>query len=130
MVKKTIAYTDFDGNPQEDTWWFNLSKAEVMEMEMSLSGGLSKMLEQIVEEKNAPKMVAVFKEIILKSVGKKSADGKRLMKNDELRAEFLESEAYSTLFMELVSSTEAIEAFIQGVLPPVDPNAVKQIPNK
>lgn len=120
MLKKTITYTDYDGNERTEDFYFNLTKAEVAEMEMSYTGGMEKMLRKIVAEKDSKRIVEVFKDLILRSYGEKSADGKRFIKNQELRDAFAQTEAYSELFMELASDAEAAAAFVNGILPTIE----------
>ena len=120
MLKKTITYTDFDGNERKEDFYFNLTKAEVTEMQMSAEGGLAKMLEKIVATQDTKRVIEVFKDIILKSYGEKSPDGKRFIKNDEVRDSFAQTEAYSELFMELAGNAEAAAAFINGIVPQVN----------
>lgn len=117
MLKKTITYTDFNGEEVSEDFFFHLSKAELVELEMSHDGGLSEALQRIVVAEDAKSIVAEFKNIILTAYGKKSADGRRFIKNQELRDEFMSTEAYSVLFMELVTDTEAAINFINGVIP-------------
>lgn len=117
MLKKTLTYEDYNGNQVTEDYYFNLSKAEVIEMEASAEGGFGEMLKKIAEEKNVPLMMSTFKMFILKSVGIKSEDGKHFRKSPEITADFESSEAYSTLFSELCTSAEAATAFIAGILP-------------
>lgn len=117
MLKKVIKYVDFDGNPREETFLFNLTKAEIMELELSYSGGLVQKINKMVETKDVPLIIALFKEIILMSYGEKSPDGKRFVKSKELSEGFSQTEAYSELFMELAASTESITAFINAIIP-------------
>lgn len=117
MLKKTITYEDFNGETTSEDLFFHLSKAELVELEMSHEGGLSVALQKIVESQDGKAIVAEFKNIILNSYGKKSEDGRRFIKNQALRDEFESSEAYSTLFMELVTDTDAAIEFINGVIP-------------
>lgn len=117
MLKKTITYTDYNGNEHTENFYFNLSKAEVMEMEMSIDGGLAQMIERIVETQDAPAIIKLFKDLILKAYGEKSNDGKRFKKSAELSEAFSQTEAYSQLFMELATDTEAASAFINGIVP-------------
>lgn len=117
MLPKKITYTDYNGEKRTETFYFNLNKAELMEMELGTAGGLGEMITKIVEAKDTPSIVKMFKEIILKSYGEKSADGKRFIKSEELSAEFAQTEAYSELFMELASDDKAAADFINGVLP-------------
>lgn len=117
MLKKTITYTDYNGNSRTEDYYFNLNKAEIIELESSESGGLSTMLEDIVKSNNSKSIIKVFKSIILKAYGKKSEDGRRFIKNDAMSAEFEQTEAYSELFMELATDAEAAAAFVNGIIP-------------
>jgi hypothetical protein len=94
MLKKTITYVDYDGNERTEDFYFNLSKAELIEIETSNNGGLSKMIEKLVAEQDMRRIVEIFKDIILKAYGEKSLDGKRFVKSAELRDSFEQTEAY------------------------------------
>ncbi len=120
MLKKTIIYTDYDGNKRTEDFYFNLSKAEVAEMEMSAEGGLTKTLEKIVAEQDGKRIIEMFKDLILKAYGEKSLDGKRFIKSKELSEAFSQTEAYSELFMELATNAEASAAFVNGIIPVMD----------
>lgn len=117
MIKKTISYTDFDGNPRTEDFYFNLTKAEVAEMELSTEGGLDKALNRIVAAKDNKRIVETFKSLVLKAYGEKSPDGRRFIKSQELRDSFEQTEAYSELFIELATNAEAGAAFINGIVP-------------
>lgn len=117
MLKKRITYTDYNGTKREEDFYFNLSKAEIMEMEMSTTGGLTEMINRIIETQDAPSIIKVFKEIIMKSYGEKSPDGKRLIKSKELSEAFSQTEAYSELFMELATNSDAASKFVNGIIP-------------
>ena len=117
MLKKPFTYTDYNGVERTEDHYFNLNKAEVMEMEMSTKGGLAEMIQRIIAAQDAPAIIKIFKDLIRKSYGVKSADGKRFIKNDEIWAEFEQSEAYSMLFMELATDAEAASQFINGIVP-------------
>lgn len=117
MLKKTIKYTDYDGNEREEDFYFNLNKAEVTEMELSKQGGLSEYIKRIVAAQDAPSLVELFKELICKSYGEKSLDGKRFVKSKELTEEFTQTEAYSELFVELASNAEEATKFVNGIMP-------------
>ena len=117
MFKKTIEYTDFNGEARKEDFYFNLTKAELLEMQLSASGGLQGYLMRIIETKDMPKLVEIFKEIIMKSYGEKSIDGRQFVKNDEVRERFACSPAYSELFMELATNEEAAAEFINNLLP-------------
>lgn len=116
MLKKTITYTDYNNEERTEDFYFNLSKAELMEMELSTAGGLTEMITKIVNEKDVPKIIEVFKDLILKAYGQKSADGRRFIKSKELSEEFSQTEAYSELFMELASDDKAAAAFVNGIV--------------
>lgn len=122
MLKKTITYTDYDGVERTEDYLFNLSQAECMEMELSTTGGMQNLIERIVSEKDSAKIVDIFKTIILKAYGVKSPDGKFFRKSAEISKDFESTEAYSVLFMELATDSDAGAEFIKGVLPNV-PNA-------
>jgi hypothetical protein len=109
VLKKTIKYTDFNGEETSEDFLFHLSKAELVELEMSHEGGFVASMQKVVEAED--------NKIILQSYGKKSLDGKRFIKNQTLRDEFESSEAYSTLFMELVTDTDAAIEFMNGIIP-------------
>lgn len=117
MLKKTITYVDYNGTQRTEDFYFNLSKAEVAEMEMSVEGGFSKMLEELVASKDNVRIVELFKQMVLKSYGEKSADGRRFMKSPEISEAFAQTEAYSEIFMELALNEEAAAAFVNGIMP-------------
>jgi hypothetical protein len=117
MLKKTITYTNFNDEEVTEDHFFHLSKAELVELEMSHQDGLSEALQRIIAAEDGKAIIAEFKKIILGAYGKKSPDGKRFIKNQELRDEFESSEAYSTLFMELVTETDKAIEFINGIVP-------------
>ena len=120
MLKKTFTYTDFNGVERTEDHYFNLSKAELMEMELSTTGGLAEMINKIVAAQDAPAIVKIFKELVLKAYGQKSADGRRFIKSKELSDEFSQTEAYSQLFMELATDADAAAAFVNGIVPAMD----------
>ena len=117
MLKKTIKYTDYDGNEREEDFYFNLSKAEVTEMELSKEGGMSEYIKKISAAQNAPELIKLFKEIITKSYGEKSLDGKRFIKNKELTEAFIQTQAYSELFVELASNADEAVKYINEIMP-------------
>lgn len=117
MLKKTITYTDYNGTERVEDFYFNLSKAELTEMELSVSGGLTEMINQIIAAKDTPTIIQVFKDLILKAYGEKTADGKRFVKSEEISKAFSQTEAYSNLFMELATDDEAAASFVNGILP-------------
>lgn len=117
MITETIKYTDYNGVEREEKFMFNLSKAELMELEMGTTGGLAEMIQKIIEAQDAPAIIRIFKELILKAYGEKSADGKRFIKSQELSEGFAQTEAYSQLFMKLAMDAEAAANFVKGIVP-------------
>ena len=118
MLKKTITYKDYNGTERTEDFYFNLTQAEVTEMELSCEGGLGNMIRRIVAAQDTPSIVRVFKEILLKAYGVKSDDGRRFVKSPALSEEFSQTEAYSQLFMELATDADAAAAFVNGITPP------------
>ncbi len=117
MLKKTITYTDYDGLERTEEFRFNLTKAELMDMELTTVGTFSKLMQKIIDEKDMVRLAKYFKELILKSYGVKSDDGKRFIKSPELSEAFSQTEAYSELYMELLGNSEYAVKFIQQVMP-------------
>jgi hypothetical protein len=117
MLKKTITYNDYNGTERTEDFYFNLSQAEVMEMELSTEGGLAEMIKRVVASKDAPSIIKIFKDLILKAYGEKSADGKRFVKSEEIATAFSQTEAYSILFTELATDDKAAAAFVNGIVP-------------
>ena len=117
MLKKTITYTDYNGVERTEDFYFNLSTIEIMEMELSATGGYEAMIKRIVDAKDYQTIMKVFKEIILKSYGEKSDDGKRFIKSEELSNAFAQTEAYTKLFTELATDSKLAAEFVNGVLP-------------
>ena len=117
MLKKIITYTDYNGVERTEPFYFNLSKAELMEMELGVTGGMTEMLDKIIAAKDAPSLMKTFKEMIMKAYGVKSDDGKRLIKSEELSIAFTQTEAYSVLFMELITDDKAAADFVNGIIP-------------
>lgn len=126
MLKKKITYTDYNGVERTENFYFNLSQAEVMEMEMSTTGGFSDMVQRIVETQDVPSIIKIFKELILKAYGEKSPDGKRFVKSKELSTAFSQTEAYSKLFMELGTNAEKAAEFVNGIIPAGTAESVNQ----
>ena len=117
MIKKTIKYVDFNGVERTEECYFNLTKAEISELELSIDGGYSNMLTTVAESGDNNKILQAFKDMIRMSYGVKSEDGRRFMKTDSMFEEFAQTEAYSELFMSLISDAEAGEEFINGIMP-------------
>lgn len=124
MLKKTITYTDYNGNVRTEDFYFNLSKAECMELELGTHGGLSEAIRKMIELQDMPSMIKLTKEWVLRAYGEKSLDGKRFMKSKELSDAFSQTEAYSQLFMELATNADAAAEFFNNIIPKPDDKAV------
>ena len=130
MLKKTISYEDFNGNKFTEDFYFNLTKAEIAEMELEVPGGLTATLEKITKAQDTPTLIKIFKDLILRSYGVKSADGKRFIKNPTMREEFEQHAAYSVLFMELATNAEAASEFVNGIVPSDVAGKMKELEDK
>lgn len=120
MYVKPITYTDYDGVQHTDKFYFNISKAELIEMDASETGGLTKRLQEIVDANETADIFKRVKSIILKAYGRKSPDGKRFIKSPEMSQEFEQTEAYSELIMEFMQNPKTFEEFMRHTLPKVD----------
>lgn len=117
MIKKTITYVDFNGNERVEDHYFNLSKAELVELELSREGGFAEELEEASTSGDPGKIIQAFKDILRRSYGQRSEDGRRFVKTPELFEEFTQTEAYSELFMQLVTEEETAGDFVNGLIP-------------
>lgn len=129
MLKKTITYTDCNDVERTEDFYFNLSKAEVIEMELTTTGGMTKVIDKIISTQDTPALFRIFKDLILKSYGEKSLDGKRFIKSKELSEAFSQTEAYSELLTELVSDADKASEFVNAIIPKVDGKQAKALPN-
>ena len=119
MIKKVITYVDYNGKERTEAFYFNLTKAELTEMELTTNGGLADHIQRIVDAQDSKQLIELFKSILLLSYGEKSPDGKRFIKNQELRDAFSQTEAYSQLYMDLVTNTELAIEFVNGIIPEI-----------
>ncbi len=117
MYKKTITYEDYNGVKRTEDFWFNMSKAELMRMDMSTTGGMAELIRKMMRESDNKKLTELFEQLILGAYGEKSADGRRFIKSQELIDDFRQSEAYSELFFELATNTDAAIEFVKGIVP-------------
>ena len=117
MLKKTITYTDYFGEERTEDFFFNLSASELVEMETSVTGGFSSMIKGIVNAKDNPTIMKMFKQIILSAYGEKSEDGRRFVKSQEISKAFSETPAYTKLFLELVANETKASEFINSIMP-------------
>ena len=117
MLKHTRTYVDYNGVSRTEDFYFNLTEAEVTEMELSVDGGLVEMINRITAAKDGKQIIALFKDIVLRAYGEKSADGRRFIKNQEIRDAFAQTQAYSDLFMELATDAKKAADFVNGIVP-------------
>lgn len=117
MFKRDITYEDFDGDKVTETFYFNLTRTELIQLEVEFKGGLKEALDRIIKAQDNKQLIAEFQRIILLSYGVKSDDGKKFIKNDTLREEFSQSAAYDELFMELATKEDSAANFINGIIP-------------
>lgn len=117
MYRKIIKYTDYNGNEQEEPFYFNLTKEEILKWELETSGGMENLMKRIIEEKDRYRLIKLFVDAISRSYGVKSDDGKRFIKNEKVLEDFKCCPAYSELFMELASDANAATEFMNGIIP-------------
>ena len=122
MLKKTIKFTDFDGNDTEETFYFNLTRAELIELEVSQQGGLESYLRAIIKSEDNGEIFHVFKKILLMSVGARSSDGRKFYKNDDIRADFEASPAFDELIISFIDNEKEGSDFINAILPTIPVN--------
>lgn len=117
MLGITKTYKDYNDVERTETFYFNLEQAELMEMELGTTGGLADMIKRIVDAQDAPAIIKVFKELVLKAYGEKSTDGKHFVKSPEISTKFSQTRAYSDIFMELAFDSKAAANFVNGIIP-------------
>ena len=118
MIKKTMTYTDFNGVERKEDFYFNLTKAEVLKMEMGVKGGLAEQIKRIVDTQDQPAIIEVFEDLIQKAYGVKTPDGRGFLKRKEDLEAFVSTQAYSDLYMELATDDKKAAEFINGIVPP------------
>ena len=117
MLKKTITYIDYNDQKRTEDYWFHLTKSELIELDASNEGGLETTIRKIIKETDTKRIVELVKNLVLKSYGEKSADGKRFVKSKEAAEAFMQTEAYSQLFVDLISDPDQMTAFFKGIIP-------------
>lgn len=117
MIKQTINYTDYNGNPQTEDFYFNLTKPELIELEVDVEGGLGSWLESVVASESQKEIIETFKRIILLAYGRKSVDGKQFLKSPEMAREFEQHAAFAEMYMMLATDATKASVFITGCLP-------------
>ncbi len=117
MFKKPITYTDFNGEQRTEDFYFNLTKSEIMKLELGITGGLTEYINKSLAKQDIPAILEMFEKIVLKAYGEKSADGRRFIKSDELSEEFSQTGAYDVLFQEITTDPDKATEFMEGILP-------------
>lgn len=117
MHKETVTYSDYNGIERTEDFYFNLTEAEIAEMEYSETGSFTERLTKVVASKDQPSLIRIFKSFLLDSYGVRSDDGRRFMKSDAIRESFVQNPAYSILFMKFARDDKAAAAFVNGVMP-------------
>ena len=129
MIKKTVTYTDYNGEQRTETFYFHYTEAEILDMEMSEEGSFADRIQRIIDAKDKTALMKLIKKFVIDAYGVKSEDGKRFMKNDELKTAFLECPAYSDIFMEMVTNDEIAAEFVNGVIPSTMKDRVAKLYN-
>lgn len=127
MYKITKKFEDFNGVEKEQDFYFNLSKADILKMELSEEGGMDKRLDRLVKTKDMKEAIKVFEGLLLMAYGVKTDDG-RFVKNDQVRAEFASSAAYSEIYFELATNPEEAQKFVEGVIPKFEESSIPAPP--
>lgn len=127
MLKRTVTYTDYNGRERTEDFFFNLTRAEISEMELTTDGGLGAYIERIIKAQDQAEIVKIFKRLLLESYGEKSEDGRRFVKSKEISDAFSQTEAYSILFMELATDSGKAAEFVNGMLPALTEEEQKRI---
>ena len=117
MYRKTVTYEDYKGNIRTEDFYFNLNKAELVELELSTKGGLTVTMDRIIAAQDNPTLFKIFKDLVSKSYGVLSDDGRKFIKNQEVLDDFMQTEAYSIIFSELATNAEAAAEFFNNVIP-------------
>ena len=126
MLAKKIKYTNYNGEEREQKFYFNLNKAELLEMELVTPGGYENYIKRLIDTRDQKTIVDIFKDLILKSYGVKSDDGESFVKSKELSEQFSHTEAFSELYVELATNADAAAEFVNGLIPPALAAEVKK----
>ena len=131
MYTRTVTYTDWNGMERTEEFRFNLTKAELMEMQYEQEGGMREYLQRIIDSKNQKEIMRLFKDLVLKAYGEKSDDGRLFVKNDQIRERFASTPVYSEIFMELSTDANKASEFVNGIMPAdIDRSAINAAPGQ
>ena len=117
MVERTFTCKGFDGKNYEETYGFYLSRADLLKINLGSFVGLDVLMQKLIDAKNGTEIMNIIDRIMMTAVGHESADHKKFLKNDEIRDDFRQSDAYSQLFEELVTDAKKASSFLIGCLP-------------
>ena len=124
MYKKTITFTDYDGNERTEDFFFNLNQTEAIRIEASTPGGFSALMQRVIQKQDAQQIIDVFEMLIAAAYGEKSPDGREFRKSAEITERFKQTEAYNKLFVELCTDSKAASAFFNNIIPKQDGDKV------
>lgn len=127
MLVETIEFVDYNGNERKEEHYFNLTEAETMKIELAEVGGMTAKIKRLIEAQDIPQVMEVFDYLVKASYGKKSPDGREFIKSEEITRSFIQSEAYSKLFMKFLTKEGYAANFFNSVIPTVDGNEIKKI---
>ena len=126
MLAKTITYNDYDNNERTETLYFNMNKMELTEFAADLPDDVFKNVSGVKSIQDVAKVankmgskgiIKFIKELVLRSYGVKSEDGRRFIKSKELSEEFSQTIAYDMFMSELMSDDKAASNFVNGLIP-------------
>lgn len=117
MLKKTYTYKDYNDIERTETFYFHFTEAEILDMEMSAEGGFAERVQRIIDAKDQAALMKLIKKFVIDAYGVKSDDGRRFIKNEEVKTAFLECPAFSDIFMDMVTNDELAAEFVNGVIP-------------
>ena len=130
MIKKTVTYEDYNGEMRTETFYFHFTEAEILDMEMSTEGGFAERIQRIIDAKDQSALMKLIKKFVIDAYGVKSPDGKRFIKDNEVKAAFLECPAYSDIFMDMVTDDKLAAEFVNGVVPKNMKNRFAELASK
>ena len=119
MLKKTLTYTDYNGNEVTDDLYFHLSTMEVVriqtELDMQEDEELDEYALRLGREKNLKEILQFIDLIVQRSYGVRSSDGKRFDKSPKVLDDLLASPKYDALISELLFVDGAAQEFASSV---------------
>ncbi len=117
MYHREIEFEDFNGTTRKETFYFNLSRHEVLDLEWRTPGGIENYMKTIMATLDGQKLADMFQMLIDKSYGVKSPDGRSFVKGDQILNNFKFTNAYDNLYVELATDDKAAAEFINGIFP-------------